>query len=390
KAFSRFSALVLPKVTEKKAAKLKAEFSALEASIKGDAEIRKPHRESGYGRVDALTQILNALSVTHQQWPDNLRSIDAPTSYPFLWLAPQLEFVQWNPIASSPISRNGGEVLGVFGKANLYSSDEKRYSSTLLISELAALEKWLEELNPPAWDETLLGKIDYTRAESGQALYKEYCVECHSVAPYAMTDPKDNAFGKTFIKIGRVDYKDVGTDPLYIEGLLTRLVTTRATLDQKQSVEPALQFFLDSVGAILTRAMDDANLSDEAKIALNGFRFRPSVDGKPPEIYSPSSFTDLKASPIAGAWATAPYLHNGSVPTLYELLSPESERRRVFWTGSRELDLDRIGFVSDNAPGRFRFDTTLLGNHNTGHNYPAQGLDHEQRLDVIEYIKTLH
>ena len=77
------------------------------------------------------------------------------------------------------------------------------------------------------------------------------------------------------------------------------------------------------------------------------------------------------------------------MPTVEELLSPVEERRTVFWTGGRELDRQRLGFVSGNAPGRFRFDTSLPGNRNTGHLYPKAGLTADERKAIIEYLKTL-
>ncbi len=120
-----------------------------------------------------------------------------------------------------------------------------------------------------------------------------------------------------------------------------------------------------------------------------GFRLRPpKTNGDKPEPYSPNSLTDLKASPLAGIWATGPYLHNGSVPTVYELLSPVEERRKIFWTGGQELDRERLGFVSDDSPGRFRFDTSLPGNRNSGHLFPSRGLDPDERKAIIEWLKT--
>ena len=136
--------------------------------------------------------------------------------------------------------------------------------------------------------------------------------------------------------------------------------------------------------------MDDAGLSDAERAALNGYRLRPPLlPGGEPLPYTPPSATDLKAGPLAGIWATGPYLHNGSVATVYELLSPVEERRAVFWTGGRQLDSARLGFVSDDAPGRFRFDTSLPGNGRGGHLYPAQGLSDDDRQAIIEYLKTL-
>jgi hypothetical protein len=113
------------------------------------------------------------------------------------------------------------------------------------------------------------------------------------------------------------------------------------------------------------------------------------VPGGQPTPYLPESLTMLKAGPLDGIWASGPYLHNGSVPTIYELLSPVAERRAVFWTGGRELDRERLGFVSDDAPGRFRFDTALPGNRNIGHEYPPRGLTHDERMALVEYLKTL-
>jgi hypothetical protein len=136
--------------------------------------------------------------------------------------------------------------------------------------------------------------------------------------------------------------------------------------------------------------MKEAGLTNEEQVAMSGFRLRPPrTPGGPPEPYQPSSVTDLKAGPLAGVWATGPYLHNGSVPTVYELLSPVDERRTVFWTGGRELDTERLGFRSGYAASRFRFDTSIPGNRNTGHVYPPQGLTHDERLAIIEYLKTL-
>jgi hypothetical protein len=75
--------------------------------------------------------------------------------------------------------------------------------------------------------------------------------------------------------------------------------------------------------------------------------------------------------------------------TVCELLSPVEERRKVFWTGGRELGRQRLGFVGDDAPGRFRFDTSLTGNRNTGDIYPPQGLSPDERNAILEYLKML-
>lgn len=94
--------------------------------------------------------------------------------------------------------------------------------------------------------------------------------------------------------------------------------------------------------------------------------------------------------PIDGAWARAPYLHNGSVPTLRDLLSPPAARADSFVRGSDVYDPDRMGFVSgppEVGPG-FEYDTSVEGNGNGGHTY-GTGLSREQKTALIEYLKTL-
>jgi hypothetical protein len=128
KRFERFAGRVLRDASPLALGELRLEFADFQSGLRGDAVIRNPSLDSGFGRVDALTQIINALAVAGQREPANLVAVNASTSYPHLWLAPQLEFVQWNPIAASPLARNGGEVLGVFGVVKLDGPKEQWYT----------------------------------------------------------------------------------------------------------------------------------------------------------------------------------------------------------------------------------------------------------------------
>jgi hypothetical protein len=104
-----------------------------------------------------------------------------------------------------------------------------------------------------------------------------------------------------------------------------------------------------------------------------------------------------KVRPLDGVWATPPYLHNGSVPTLYDLLSPVAERPKTFYTGSRDFDPVKLGLKTDAAPGLTLFDTSKPGNLNIGHEFsdtPGSGvigrfLQPDERSAIIEYLKTL-
>ena len=76
-----------------------------------------------------------------------------------------------------------------------------------------------------------------------------------------------------------------------------------------------------------------------------------------------------KARPLNGIWATAPFLHNGSVPNLYALLSPVAERPAIFSLGQREFDPIKVGYLSQPNASVSQVDTRQPGNLNTGHEF---------------------
>jgi hypothetical protein len=88
---------------------------------------------------------------------------------------------------------------------------------------------------------------------------------------------------------------------------------------------------------------------------------------------------------LAGVWARSPYLHNGSIRTMQELLMPPAERAKTFHRGTRVYDTTQLGYVDD---GVYLLDTTTPGNSNTGHDYGTD-LSNEQKRELIDYLKTL-
>jgi hypothetical protein len=95
-----------------------------------------------------------------------------------------------------------------------------------------------------------------------------------------------------------------------------------------------------------------------------------------------------KARPLAGVAFTAPYLHNGSVPSMYELLLPPEQRSRSFYVGNQTFDPVKLGYSTERAAGATLLDTTQVGNGNAGHVYGTT-LSDAERYALIEYIKTL-
>lgn len=89
----------------------------------------------------------------------------------------------------------------------------------------------------------------------------------------------------------------------------------------------------------------------------------------------PQVIAGYKPRPLEGVWATPPFLHNGSVPTLYQMLVPPSKRDAKFFVGRREYDPVHVGYVTtpdaDGEDDGFWLDTSLKGNHNTGHAFAA-------------------
>ncbi len=95
--------------------------------------------------------------------------------------------------------------------------------------------------------------------------------------------------------------------------------------------------------------------------------------------------------PLDGIWLRAPYLHNGSVPTLAALLMPPAQRPKVFYRGIDIYDWERVGFVSRGTTAKrygFKFDTSERGNGNGGHTY-GTNLPESQKRALLEYMKTL-
>lgn len=107
--------------------------------------------------------------------------------------------------------------------------------------------------------------------------------------------------------------------------------------------------------------------------------------------YEPSPFPGMRATgklwapSLAGVWARGPYLHNGSVRTMQELLTPSAERPKKQRRGSRTYDPALMGFTDE---GPYELDATLPHNSNAGHEFGA-ALAPEEKKDLIEYLKTL-
>jgi hypothetical protein len=367
--------------------------------------------EEGFGRTDAFGRIAN--TVFGDVLDDaNYRVANAPVSYPQLWDIWKFDWVQWNGSAMQPMARNVGEALGVGASLHLLDEHGKgvaeadRYASSVRLHDLYTLEETLKRLQPPKWPEAVFGKVDLPLASRGKALYTENCAYCHAPDP----KPRDQRLAPSRDpewKMRVVPISIVGTDPTTADNIadhrfdISRLGWTKAELARLD-----VQLFgssLDEVDfksissakglAYITayvenRAYQDAGIGPRQRKEMDGYGLPIGVQEK----------RGYKARPLDGIWATPPFLHNGSVPNLFELLSPVYERQAQFWVGNFEFDPVRVGYRSDKFPGGFLLDTRVTGNGNGGHEFRdgcrqegviGRALAPDERLALIEYLKVL-
>ncbi|MHC5538410.1 di-heme-cytochrome C peroxidase [Singulisphaera rosea] len=496
--FNRFAQAVLPPTATD------FEKDALRGGVRSVANLRAGYNERnlpklkkdqhGPGRIDAFGAIFNEVASTFLDIPENVAPANAPVSFPCLWDTPQHERVQWNGAAenkTSPLGeflvgtknigalgRNAGEVIGVFGHAEISKQERHifvRYKSSVNLKNLIAIEASLESLWSPLWPEEAFGPIDADAKARGENIFARECLSCHDSinrksptrrVPFKAsddgTDPNMNRnfersastgrlegrrktlltlerFGKTapigaILKhvVERAILKPV-SNPFEITHELAKAAIGKKPSDIIDALNPGyrvtttIEFgdkklfgqvdslikqgqnlivsggrfhLMPSSRNILTEGAGDDLLDlrnpEGLRAAIGRFNNRllarptgaPAVDNEPDKTVITGATAKLgyKSRPLNGIWATAPYLHNGSVPSLAELLKPENERTKSFHIGSIEFDTANVGFKDD--PSQPVYDTTLDGNSNAGHRYGTQ-LTTDEKRDLLEYLKSL-
>ncbi len=195
------------------------------------------------------------------------------------------------------------------------------------LESLDRLAAWIADFPPPQFPQA---RINQARVEAGRTVYQAECAQCHALGQPA---------------VGQVTpIGAVGTDPERLNSFTQQLADK-----------------MDTIGA---------------GTSWHFSHFR-KTDG----------YANM---PLDGVWLRAPYLHNGSVPTLRDLLKPPAERPQLFYRGYDLYDYDSVGFVSSGPAAEragVRFDTRLQGNGNQGHTY-GTNLTQAQKDDLIEFLKT--
>jgi hypothetical protein len=442
--FARFAKQVLGDDNQD-SDKLRGELAKLvDAETKLGSANATPLRY-GFGRLDAIGNIFNKVATIVNAPGQTFHASDAPVSYPFLWNIPQLNAVQWNAsapngpvvggVAVGALGRNAGEVIGVFGDIQIelwpLALLRPGYISSINMANLEQLEQLVGRLKPPAWP-SVFPAIDETKRLAGQRLFTDHCARCHS-----HLDREDLAtpvtIGTTLLK----GSEPIGTDPWMACNAYANSARTGSMILTPRgyfvvpgerpiilgSTAPEFDMLATAVVGSIVSYADKYKKVVNKVLAKELFdrKSTPHIDRLPqiklsnlvPEIapatVAPDKITQLKQCladdspilgykfrPLTGIWATAPFLHNGSVPTLYDLLLPPSDRPKSFYVGTREFDPVKVGFKTEqSAENSFLFrvfddqGNPIQGNLNSGHDYNNAGLSAADREALVEYMKGL-
>ncbi|WP_200859997.1 di-heme-cytochrome C peroxidase [Methyloferula stellata] len=411
-------------------------------------------RPWGPSRLDAIAMIYNRVNgldlgpAPTYMLADNMAIADAPTRYPFLWNAGRQDKTQWGAWAANgneglAVARNLGQVFGVFatfhpGPKTSATPLDHDYLSTNSsnIPGIAAAETILARLGPPVWP----FPVDHALAERGREIFNRPaaqggCVECHGVAEGEPRPPNAHSWRTVSLDAGtdlhqwqivlrsaRTGMLEGATVPgvvgplqatdLSLNILKAAVTGTIAELQAAQAA--AAQAAAPAAAPPEAKAKDDQAKADAAKGGMTAPdatvpmthedmqntmqvpdmppKVQKTADEKPadPAAHPPGTFV-YEARVLQGIWAAAPYLHNGSVPSLTELLKPAGQRVKSFKIGPA-YDTQAVGLAPDQA-GNFTLVTTgcedrMSGNSNCGHEYGTQ-LPEDEKKALLEYLKVL-
>jgi hypothetical protein len=235
------------------------------------------------------------------------------------------------------------------------------YPPILDSARVLRMAKYLETAQPPHYPY----HVDQPLADKGKPIYEHLCISCHGTRnpPFRTTQVGESEscdYGAPGAEcVGTVvPLDEIGTDPYRFNSYTWLLAANQSTLYAGYEKD---------------------------------WGFRPPY----PQRFQLFRKTHGYASmPLDGIWLRGPYLHNGSVPTLNDLLKPWSARTKTFFRGNDVFDRDNVGFVS-NVPEQndrkfFYFDTSKDGNGNKGHEGKQYGTDlaADQKRALLEYLKT--
>jgi len=281
----------------------------------------------GPGRIDTFSPAKALLHFNMQSAPEGERI--GTTDFPSVWNQRKREGMQlhWDGNNTSVQERNRSAAFGTGA-----------YPPTLDRPNIRRVENWLLDARPAKYP----WQVDAVRVSHGARVYKQYCADCHGAS--------GDEFGAGQGRIGTVvPIASIGTDRHRLDSYTYDLAVNQNLLYAE----------------------------------YGGERFE--------HFRKTNGYANM---PLDGIWLRAPYLHNGSVPTVRDLLNGSAARPKVFYRGDEVYDRTRLGFEAnvEAAAGKsfFRYDTSLAGNSNSGHEGEAYGteLADADKDALVEYLKT--
>ena len=437
--FDRFAHRVLgDKYSPETKVTLKKDLKALVKDGKEQNDkTKKFYPPEGFSRLDALDRIDNFVFGAQLDY-DNYKVANAPVSYPHIWSSPWFDWVQYNGSVMQPMTRNAGEAMGVFARVDLNAETKDGqpnpdlYRSNVNVTNLKAIEELLagesifDGLSAPKWPENILGTIDQEKVAKGKVLYEKNCQQCH-LPPMdspafmddkywttlnkmddkylAAVDERSPAYAKKlkeqnpkYLKVTMKNLYDIGTDPTTTTNWYESTINMKTLMDDSAKAKGS-DYFDDhgivragqalpfTVTNTANRKYEDLGIPKDDWDEFDG--------GRPNLARTPLAY---KARPLNGVWSTPPFLHNGSVPSLYEMLVPAKQRTKTFYLGSKEFDPKVVGYDPRALDGGTLVDTSEKGNWNTGHSFEGDGTGRgvigkeftdDERWALVEYLKTL-
>ncbi len=347
----------------------------------------------GPGRLDAVSMIFNRVSgldiglTPPYMIPENMALADAPARYPFIWNTHLQDYTQWtgffkNGTPLLGLGRNLGEVIGVFAKFHPVKDSTRASGYDFLqinsgnIPGLNVLESLVPKIGPPKWPWLLdpikvaAGRNVFYKPDTTQG--NKSCNDCHGIRQGEPRDGNTNTWATPIL--------DVGTDSR-AANLLTRRVKTGIL---QGATVPGTTLTLqatDYVDRVLSVAVQGAIAQYYSAPPA-----APAESGPRPIGYA------YESRVLQGIWAAAPYLHNGSVPSLAELLKPSPLRVSQFQVGPA-YNIFTVGLASTQSKFNFTYRTTDCtqrnsGNSRCGHEYGTT-FNAIEKAALLEYLKQL-
>jgi hypothetical protein len=313
---------------------------------------------SGFGRLDAFNGTRNFILA--QLSEDNRVELNAPSKFPPVWKFSNYRWVEWTLNTNSVMERNFTETMGAGATVKLAADFGKdRFTSSIPTRNMHKLERLSYNIKPPVWPAQLFGPVDEQLVLAGEAVFAANCAGCHHYGPQ---DYEPNGL----LTLRSYSLEQVGTDPGAALTVACPVPNPADLPVQKRSYSAEEATILQNCkGVEAGKPFEGYAFAEVVATAVNAVKAKAYAADKvtPEEVlqfedtarrgkvyWRDTVLADGKpyaARPLHGVWAAAPYLHNGSVPTLADLLKPPAERPKTFPLGHRDYDPAKVGFVTD-------------------------------------------